>query len=145
MRLLYGFPMRSGKRAHASDVLEEFEDAVLERDLDARGGPENCTVARPLSWPSRNCRVRALRAGAVNARRPRGTRGRSAAQSIDGAEHSGILKRVMAAVHIVNQNRRRSPAIICGQNRAHRGPSERRRSPTNTTPRGSETDTQAVV
>jgi hypothetical protein len=49
MRLLYGFPMRSGKRAHASDMLEEFEDAVLERDLDVHGGPENCTVARALS------------------------------------------------------------------------------------------------
>jgi len=40
--------------------------------------------------------IDALRAGGVNARRPRGTCGRSAAESIDGAEDSGILKRVMA-------------------------------------------------
>src|SRR5437899_2736753 len=49
---------------------------------------------------------RALRAGAVNARRPRGTRGRSRAKSransraksIDGAEHSSTLSGVMAVV-----------------------------------------------
>ena len=46
--------------------------------------------------PSRKGLVRALRAGAVNARRPRGTRGRANAKSIDGAEHSGTLKGVMA-------------------------------------------------
>jgi hypothetical protein len=42
----------------------------------------------------------ALRAGAVNARRPRGMRGRRrpnfTAKSIDRDEHSGILKGVMA-------------------------------------------------
>jgi hypothetical protein len=42
----------------------------------------------------------ALRAGAVNARRPRGTRGRSEAKSIDGAEHSGMMKGVMAVAQI---------------------------------------------
>jgi hypothetical protein len=47
--------------------------------------------------------------------RPRGTRGRSAAQSIDGAEHSGILKGVMAAVHIVNQNRIPIPGQYLGR------------------------------
>src|SRR5262249_49337764 len=41
-----------------------------------------------------------LRGGAVNARRPRGTRGRSGAESIDGAEHSARLHRVMAAVYM---------------------------------------------
>jgi hypothetical protein len=37
-----------------------------------------------------------LRAGAVKARRPRGTRGRSEAQRLDSAEHNSKLKRVMA-------------------------------------------------
>jgi len=90
MRLLYGFPMRSGKRAHASDVLEEFKDAVLERDLDAHGGPENCTVASEsivLAITQMPCSS----AGAQALSMPEGraeSRGRSAAQSIvDGAGH----------------------------------------------------------
>jgi len=49
------------------------------------------------------------------ARRPRGTRGRSAAQNIGSAEHSGILKGVMAAVHIVNQNRIPIPGQSLGR------------------------------
>ena len=70
------------------------------RHLDAHADAQNDTAARTARRPSRKCLVRALRAGAVNARRPRGTRGRSAAKSIDGAEHSGMLKGVMAAAHI---------------------------------------------
>jgi hypothetical protein len=54
----------------------------------------------------------ALRGGAVNARRPRGTRGRSGAQSIDGAEHSGTLDDVMAGVQIACRITVRSPAVI---------------------------------
>jgi hypothetical protein len=46
--------------------------------------------------PSRKRRPCELRAGAVNARRPRRRRGRSAAKSIDGAEHSSRIERVMA-------------------------------------------------
>jgi hypothetical protein len=49
------------------------------------------------SWPSRSG-FGALRAGAVNARRPRGTRGRSAAERIDRAEHSVTISRGMAGV-----------------------------------------------
>lgn len=33
------------------------------------------------------------------------TRGRSAAKSMDGAEHSAMLKHVMAGVHMHGQNR----------------------------------------
>lgn len=39
-----------------------------------------------------------LRGGAVNARRP-GVRGRSEVESVDGAEHSAMIERVMATRH----------------------------------------------
>ena len=61
-------------------------------------------ASQPGWWPAtrpaiRSLPTRALRAGAVNARRPRGTRGRSGAkraQSIDGDERSARLNGVMA-------------------------------------------------
>ena len=60
--------------------------------------PDATTIsAEEVKGPSRKCQLARLRAGAVNARRPRGTRGRSVAKSIDGAEHSARLEDVMAA------------------------------------------------
>jgi hypothetical protein len=67
----------------------------------------DATLPGATSRPSRE-RLSALGGGAVNARRPRGTRGRSErerahlgrrarlAESIDGAEPSGSIKPVMA-------------------------------------------------
>ena len=55
--------------------------------------------------------VRALRADAVNVRRPRGTRGRSGAKSIDGAEHSGRLEYVMAAAQATGQDVTEIPTV----------------------------------
>ena len=60
----------------------------------------NSTIRRRFGsshWPSRKRRVCELRGGAVNARRPRRRRGRSEAKSIDGAEHSSRIERVMAS------------------------------------------------
>ena len=70
-----------------------------------------------MVWPSRKAES-ALRAGAVNARRPDhgGVPNAAAAlgcqcaveapaKSIDGAEHSGMIKRVMAVARINSQVR----------------------------------------
>jgi hypothetical protein len=59
----------------------------------------NSTIRRSIRWYRRPSRKRCpceLRAGAVNARRPRRRRGRSAAKNIEGAEHSSRIERVMA-------------------------------------------------
>lgn len=107
-----------------------------------------------LRRPSRSCRDRALRAGAVHARRPRPggvpnataalgcqSRGRSAAKSMDGAEHSAMLKDVMAGVYAPGQNlvqirrvtrfrpmsrTRSAPAAGCRRDRRPHRRSERR-------------------
>ena len=50
------------------------------------------------------------RADTVKARRPRGTRGRSEAQRLDGAEHGSTLKRVMAEREI---HRHLLPRMTC--------------------------------
>jgi hypothetical protein len=55
----------------------------------------------------------ALRGGAVNARRPRGTRGRGRVKRMDRAEHSGMLYGVMAGVRMVRARRPSSVSRRC--------------------------------
>ena len=62
------------------------QSAAPERSLLHRGFafalPPCFAIVFVMPGPSRNCQVRALRGGVVNARRPRGTRGRSSSNAM---------------------------------------------------------------
>jgi hypothetical protein len=69
-------------------VVQHRRDTRSIRPVEHRGQPQEAAARRARLGGHHANAVSELRGGVVKARRPRGTRGRSEAQRLDGAEHS---------------------------------------------------------